>query len=203
MSIALVILAAGASKRMGAIKQLLPWRSTSLLGHTIDQAQKSTASKTIVVLGANAIKIRTQITKHNLDILINEQWEEGMGTSIKCAVNYLISDKYEYSAVLFVLADQPLIKTSHYDALISAFTKTRNKIIASRLNEKAGVPALFSKSLFSKLLMIQGDIGAKKVIAQNTDLVHAIRCADSMIDIDTQETYQKMYREFGDPNNDK
>ncbi len=86
--IAIVILAAGASKRMPEIKQLLPWKQTTLIGHVIEQCIASKAAETFVVLGAHADEISKVITNQKAHILFNEKWEQGMGTSIAAAMRY-------------------------------------------------------------------------------------------------------------------
>src|SRR5680860_1232621 len=81
-NIAIVILAAGASSRMGQAKQLLPWEDTTLLGNAIRKAKASDANSVIVVLGANAESIRMEISESQIIIIENPIWASGLGTSI-------------------------------------------------------------------------------------------------------------------------
>ena len=197
MSISIVIIAAGASRRMGTIKQLLPWKNTTLLGNAIQQAQKSKASEVVVVLGANRDQIKAKINSFNAKILHNKQWELGMGTSISCAIHYLNSENKECLGVLFILADQPLITTEHYTALISAFNKSKGKIIATAWDNKLGVPALFDSSFFKDLSKLDKDFGAKQIISENAHLVHAIKSIEKLTDIDTMDVYRLMFEKYG------
>ena len=91
-TIAVLILAAGASTRMGTIKQLLPWAKTNLLGHAIEQA-KNITEHVYVVLGANATVIKATLDKEIVTIL-NPDWQHGMGTSIVKGILEVNNHKY-------------------------------------------------------------------------------------------------------------
>jgi molybdenum cofactor cytidylyltransferase len=117
-NIAILILAAGASSRMGRTKQLLPWQDTTLLGSAIRTARDSNAKSVAVVLGANAESIRGRVNvgrgvKTDADFVENTAWETGLGSSIACGTEFLIEKKIVYDGILIMLADQPLIDTEY------------------------------------------------------------------------------------------
>jgi molybdenum cofactor cytidylyltransferase len=108
--VAILILAAGNSSRMeDKIKQLLPWRQTTLLGHAIHEAKKLKAQAVYVVLGANAEIIKPTISEEDVLILEYKYWKQGIGTSIAFGVQQLVKEN-KYDAVLIQLADQPLFR---------------------------------------------------------------------------------------------
>ncbi len=80
--IAILILAAGSSSRMGSPKQLLKWKNSNLLGHTISKATQLKVDEIILVLGANSDKIISEIDAKNVKVLINPNWKLGLGSSI-------------------------------------------------------------------------------------------------------------------------
>jgi len=190
--IALVILAAGASSRMGTPKQLLPWGSQTLLGHAISEAQASLASDVFVVLGSSAAMISSTINLQDTPILIHENWAEGLGSSISFAVSQLLAlQTIQYDGILLTLADQPFITSAFYNTLITQFKSGIPAIVATSYGNWAGTPALFSSSMYQELLKLKGDKGAKNIIMENTLRLEVIEGRDKILDIDTPEVYRK------------
>ena len=185
-SVAILILAAGASKRMGDIKQLLTYRNTTLLGWSIDQASASKADEVFCVLGANAGHIKNQIGDP-VTWIINHKYQDGLSSSIVAGVKLLA----DHRAVLIMLADQPKIMTEDLNELLSVYDEYPDSIIASNYGESIGVPAVFPKKFFPDLLELKGDKGAKNYLNQHKEQIHLV---DSLrlIDIDTQEDYKRL-----------
>jgi len=113
-----VLLAAGASTRMGAVKQLLPWKDSTLLDHAIKQVMGVGLDSLVVVLGAHEEQIRNQIDFTGLDVTINSNWEKGMTTSIAAGLEYLLKKTPDLQAVLSALSDKPLLDIKYYKLLI-------------------------------------------------------------------------------------
>lgn len=190
--LSVLILAAGASTRMGKPKQLLAWKNTTLLGHAIAQAKQ--VSETIfVILGANSKEIKEKIND-DVIVLENPNWEIGMGTSIACGVNELICIN-SHDAVLIMLADQPLLEAPYLLKLKERFFTSEYKIIATVYGSKNGVPAVFDASLFAKLSVLNDDYGARKLMQEYKDSLHALDSNGKALDIDTPRTYQKLLNE--------
>jgi molybdenum cofactor cytidylyltransferase len=197
MKIAILILAAGESKRMQGIKQLLPWKKTTLLGNAIEQALKSKATQVYVVLGANANKIAPTIEHYNIQNIENKDWKNGLGNSIACGVNYITENQNQYEAILITLADQPLITPTYFNELLEEYAKKEAKIIASETNNSPSVPAIFDADYFDKLTELNEDKGAKEILSANQNEVYVVRSNANLVDIDTQMEYEKVYNSFG------
>lgn len=195
--IAMVILAAGASSRMKAIKQLLPWKNTTLLGNTIEQGLASKVDTIFVILGANKDKIAPQISNYEIQIIENRNWNLGMGSSISTAIQFITNSPTHFYAVLITLADQPLLDATFYNKLINKFLTNDKSIIATKRLEKGSVPAIFSAKHFKILLALNQDIGAKKIMKKHQENVLLFDAQDAAIDVDTIEAYTTLYEKYG------
>lgn len=187
--IAFVILAAGESKRMGNIKQLLQWRNKSLINHIIDKSFDSLADKTFVVLGANANKIQNIFKDKPVQTIYNHNWKNGLGSSISAATNHIKQQKVTYSGILFSLVDQPLINTEHFNNLIERFYSGEKGIVATNYEGNIGVPAIFSRSYFNKLIQLDKSDGAKIIIYAHRNDTATILSDHDYVDLDTPEDF--------------
>jgi molybdenum cofactor cytidylyltransferase len=175
---------------MGQSKQLLPWKSETLLSHTINIVKASKAAGIYVVLGANQEAHRKAINSENINVIANGNWKDGMGTSLKAGINELQKDS-SVAGVLILVCDQPFLSTAHLDAMIESFEKQKCSIVASVYDGTNGVPVLFGKEHFTELVDIGDDEGAKKVISSNQEQVIGIMFPEGSVDIDTPDEYQR------------
>lgn len=174
----------------GGIKQLLPWNHTTLLGHAIEQANK-VSQKITVVLGANAEIIQPAITA-DVEVIINRDWEMGMGTSISFGTQHVLRNKNESNGILIMLADQPLLNVDYLNELKNEFETGNYKIVGTNYGKRVGVPAIFDASLFSALTELHQDSGAKQIIAQQKEYTKALNPRGRELDIDTVEEYNQL-----------
>jgi molybdenum cofactor cytidylyltransferase len=181
-----IILAAGASTRLGKPKQLLPWRGSSLLQHAIDVA-RPIHEQPIVVLGSQANDIEKTI--HNAHIVHNPHWKEGIASSIRAGLE--ANDRQQ---VIFMVCDQPFVTTAVLNELVLAHQKTAKPIIASAYAGTVGIPALFDHTFFTQLLDLKGDTGAKKLLQQYSLQVWPVPFPMGHVDIDTAEEYDAIFR---------
>src|SRR5690606_14241954 len=129
---AIVILAAGASSRMGIPKQLLPWGSSTLIGHVI-KISTSLNTEVHVILGANAHVIQPELPMaENINFYLNPEWDDGIGNSIAFAVKTL--KKHHLDGILFSLGDQPFVTKDYLEKMRDHFDKNTTSIIASEFN---------------------------------------------------------------------
>lgn len=188
-NIGIVILAAGASTRMGTPKQLLRYQERSLLRHTIEVAIASVCQPIVVVLGAYAQLIRPEISQLPVQIVENLQWNQGMSSSIKVGIQALKTSYPEVEAVILTLCDQPFISTEIINQLALAYHFANQPIIACEYAETLGVPALFSDRLFSELMTLTAGEGAKQIIKKHSEEVFSISFPEGATDIDTPKEY--------------
>lgn len=193
-AIGLVLLAAGASSRMGTAKQLLPYQGRSLLRYMAEVALASRCSSVVVVLGAHVDRTRSEI--HNLPVqtVENPHWSTGMGSSIRAGVQQITAQSLD--AIIVMLCDQPLVTSANLNQLIEAYQATQHPVIASAYADTLGVPALFSHPLFPDLLKLSPNEGAKHLIDQYRDRIDSISFPEGAIDLDTPEDYQQLHSEL-------
>lgn len=197
-SVVSIILAAGASRRMGQPKQLLPYQGQTLLSHVIQCLLAAPCSAVVVVLGANADEIEPSIERFPVKTVRNPDWSQGISSSIRCGVEYTreqIFDFFSMDGMIFVVCDQPFISTQIIEQLIGCYNKQNQSIIACHYNETIGTPVLFDRSFYSELVNLKGDQGAKKIIQKYRDQVATIRFPDGEIDLDTFSEYQQFVSE--------
>lgn len=185
-----VILAAGASSRMGSPKQLLIWQDRSLLAHALANAQAVLAERIVVVLGANAETIKAAVDLNGSKVVLNLNWAEGMAGSIRAGIQAVPDTA---SAVMLMLCDQPLINATHLQSLLSTWQKAPERIVASQYAASSGVPAIFPVTYFAKLANLTGDRGAKPLLMQFEESLVKVPLQEAELDIDTQGDYRHLH----------
>lgn len=188
----IIILAAGTSSRLGQPKQLLEWRNKTLLRHAVDAALETGSNQVSVVLGAFYERISPTLNGLPVTILINQHWQEGMASSIRCGILHLLSHSPLTEELIIMLADQPFISAAHLGKLIEKRRTAQVAIAASSYSNQAGTPALFHQTVFPLLLELKGEMGARKILASNTQLVTTIDFPEGVTDVDTEEDYEKL-----------
>ncbi len=183
----IIILAAGGSSRLGRPKQLLLYSGKPLLQHLVQVASATSASKVIVVLGAHEEQIRNAVELHGVQIVTNHNWQEGMASSVRSGINALVETCPQIQAVILMLCDQPYVTTALLNSLAAVHSGTGKKIVASGYNHIPGPPALFHCSIFSELLQLKGDVGARAIIQQHMPDVEMVAFSKGSVDIDTEE----------------
>lgn len=185
MSVGIAILAAGSSSRMGEPKQLLRLGGETLLDKSVAAAINSRCSPIVLTLGANYREIlhKTELSKA-VTVVINEQWQEGLSTSVRLAVEKATSLDPELAAIILMLCDQPFVTSSSINQLIDAQESSGKLIVTSHFGGVFGPPALFHRSLFGELTNISGDTGAKLIVQKHLDQSTFVEFPPGSIDID-------------------
>jgi molybdenum cofactor cytidylyltransferase len=191
-TIGLIILAAGASIRMGTPKQLLLYRKTTLLRHTVNIALCSICHPVIVVLGAYFEQIKPEVEQLPIYIVENIDWEKGMGTSIRAGVLALNQINQNAQGVVITVCDQPFLSVDVIARLLDAYALTHQPIIASEYADTFGVPALFDRVLFAELTSLKASQGAKQVFRKHHQEVSRVCFPDGAIDLDTRQDYEQI-----------
>ncbi|QNA46731.1 nucleotidyltransferase family protein [Lacibacter sediminis] len=190
-----IILAAGASSRLGSPKQLLAYSGATLLQHSIDAAQSSDASSVLVVLGANADLIKSEIGHTAANVVVNPEWKEGMASTIRCGLQTLVEMHPETEALIFMVADQPFVTAALLNNLMELNRNEQRSIVASKYGSTFGTPVLFTKRFFPELMELTGDVGAKSLVRKYMDEATFVSFPKGEIDIDTVEDYKNLSEE--------
>ncbi|MBW4661810.1 MAG: nucleotidyltransferase family protein [Drouetiella hepatica Uher 2000/2452] len=192
-TIGLMILAAGASTRMGTPKQLLLYQGRSLLRYVAEVAIASCCDPVVVVLGSQAERMKLEACALAVHIVENQQWAEGMGTSIFAGMTALTAINQALDAVVIILCDQPFVSHHLLNQLVEAYRATQSPIIASAYENTLGVPALFDRSLFIELMTLK-NVGAKSLIKRHAERIFQVSFPKGAIDLDTPAQYQQLLR---------
>ncbi|HEY1201844.1 MAG TPA: nucleotidyltransferase family protein [Niastella sp.] len=187
----IIILAAGASTRLGRPKQLLPWQGKTLLQHAVETALTIT-TQPVVVTGCNADQLSAGVDHTQVHVVFNPEWEQGIASSIRCGLQALLNRTPPPDQVIFMVCDQPFVSPGLLLNLINERQKSHKSIIVSSYAGTLGIPALFSTTHFAQLLDLQGDTGAKKVIQQYAEEVGFVEFKEGELDIDTENEYKKL-----------
>ncbi len=192
---AALVLAAGASRRLGQPKQLVPHRGRPLLSHTVEAALAAGFTPVTVVLGAQGDVIRRQLgtPPSAVSFVENTDWAEGMGSSIRAGLRALLDAHPATTGVFILVCDQPALDA----ALLQQF---RQRAIASPASiwvadygTGQGPPVFFPRSCFDELLALQGECGARSVIRSHSAHVQRIAFPDGDLDLDTPADLARLH----------
>jgi molybdenum cofactor cytidylyltransferase len=190
MKITGALLAAGISSRMDSTnKLLLKYKNHTILDEVLFQLLGSKLEELYVITGFEHEQIEKIIEPHmtgKIKILFNSNYQIGRATSIKCAVKHI---QNKSQAVLFMVADKPMIQSSLIDKAIDAFIKSQPDILYVNTPTGRGHPIIFSKNLFSELLELDGDTIGNKLIEKHSDNTIVLEDNNRQQDIDTIEDY--------------
>jgi molybdenum cofactor cytidylyltransferase len=186
-----VLLAAGAGTRMGGVDKLLePVDGVPLLRRTAAMLRSSRADRVLVVLDPSRPARLAALDGLGATVVENRRAAEGMGTSIAAAMAALGPD---VDAVVLALADMPDVSAAHIDRLIAAFDPEEGRAICRAATESGtpGHPVLFGRRFFETLGRLEGDMGARAVIADHQDLVETVPTPGegAATDLDTPDAW--------------
>jgi molybdenum cofactor cytidylyltransferase len=190
--VAILVLAAGGSARMGRPKQLLAYAGKPLVRHVTETAVSVGGGPVIVVVGAVAEEVGVRVCDLPVRVVQNDRWEMGIGSSIRAGMNAWLSDDSQPGAVVILLGDQPLVTPGTIRRLIDAQAATGKPVCAAAFEGTIGPPVLVTRALFPQLLSLPDDRGAKHIWAANPDQVHAVPCPEAASDLDTPEDYDRL-----------
>ena len=158
-----VILAAGGSTRMGGAKVTLEWEGIPMITRAVGAARGAGLWPINVVIGAYGELVREALRGEQVEIVVNEAWEEGQSSSVKVGLD-AVRDRSE--AVVFLLADMPLVDGELVKALVNEHRKTLSAIIAPWVGGRRGNPILFDANTYHEMEALSGDQGARSLTGQ-------------------------------------
>lgn len=186
-----IILAAGASSRMGRTKQLLPFRGQTILEGVVDNALASSLHRVVVVLGHESETIEPLLASKDVAVIHNPHYEKGQSSSIKIGLRALTE---EVDAALFLLGDQPLVTPEIINLILAAYETSPSPVVLPVSNGKRGNPALFSRETFPRLAALKEDCGARPLFEEYAERILKVPVSSTAIhfDVDTEEDYRKL-----------
>lgn len=191
MTTAVLLLAAGASSRMGQPKMFLIWRGKTFLEHTV-LAATSISTPVFVVTGEHTSAIATALQHNEVQLIPNEQWQEGMGTSISTGVAGIAQAGFAPDALIIVVCDQPFITAGLLQEMIAEKESSGKGMVGCSYDNTIGTPVLFDKTYFPALQQLHGQQGAKRLLQQFPGEVATVPFPLGNMDIDTPEDYERL-----------
>lgn len=189
---AIVVLAAGGSRRLGQPKQLLSVLGEPLLRRVVRMARVVEPDHLVVVLGSSASDCLAVIKDCGADIVFNPFWECGLGGSIRLGVER--AEEEGADAVLLLLADQPWLDSQVIRRFLDRANGQTDLIIAARYQGVLGAPMMFGSDWFPQLKKLEGDHGARGLVPKETGRVEVIDWSEGAIDVDTPEDVASLNR---------
>jgi len=186
-----LVLAAGASSRLGRPKQLIVYRGEPLVRRAAVAAVAAGAAPVVVVLGAHAAAVAPVLTGvPGVTVMTHEGWAEGLASSLAAGLHTLTS-MAACDGVLITLADQPLVDATALRALRAAFDDTRRLVVAE-YGGAIGVPALVGREHLGELLQLPGDAGAGRWLRARLPDVTRVPVPGAAFDIDTLDDLARL-----------
>jgi molybdenum cofactor cytidylyltransferase len=186
MTVPAIVLAAGASRRLGRPKQLVRVAGETLLARTLRVVGEATSEPIFVVLGAYRDEIAANVDLSGAHVVANPDWEQGIASSIRAGIRALLDLDPDARAVLLLVCDQLRLTTDHLRGLIEAHERAGEPlIVASHYADATGIPAIFPASQFANLLALEGDAGARYLLRNPECTVVEVEFSGGDIDIDT------------------
>ena len=187
--ISAILLAAGQSKRMGALKQLMPFGQSTIVEQAVGNLLGSAVVEVIVVVGYKAEDVIKAIAAKPIRMVINPDYEQGMSTSIIAGLNLVHGG---VQGVMLAMGDQPLVNSKTINGLIDEFCNHDKGIAVPTYQGRRGHPIIFAIKYKEQLLKLKGDVGGRQIMKDHPDdvLEVAVDSESIVADFDTTDDYQ-------------
>lgn len=177
---------------MGTTKQLLELDGKPLVRWVAEAACASVLDEVVIVVGSDAQAVRRAVEGLPLRAVENKQWRDGQSSSVRCAIQALAPD---CRAVLFLLADQPLVDSALIDRLVETYRSAGCALLAPAYQGRRGNPVLIDLQRYRRsLLELCGDQGARGLLNAERDQLLLVEVDDATLfnDVDTPEEFARM-----------
>lgn len=194
--IAAVILAAGGSQRMGRAKQLLRVGGRSLVRRAVEEATTAGCGPVVVVTGSRAEEVEAELSGSGAEVVRNDGWERGIGSSIRTGVAHVLAMPRQPLAVMLMLCDQPLVGAGVLERLLAAHAGADRAaaVTAAEFDGTLGPPVIVDAAMLAEWLTLPDDRGAKALWMERPDNVRRVACPEAGVDVDTPGDFQRMLR---------
>lgn len=193
--IAGIVLAAGGSRRLGTPKQLVELDGEPLLARTVRAVFSHCDRGVICVLGAHAAEVCTTLNDIDVQIVVNTNWHEGIGSSIRVGVEHVPSD---VRAILLAVSDQPLVCSADFSRLVADWLIEPQAVVVAGYGDGFGVPAIFPVNYRGDLTALHGDRGAKRLIA-SAPRRRIVDMPNAAFDVDNSADLKRLQEIAGRP----
>ncbi len=192
-----IVLAAGESRRMGSHKLLLPFGSTTVIAHIVDQLLGSVVNKVLVVVGHGEERVAEQLSRSSVEIVTNSNYSTGMLSSVRCGLQAL---PQECETVMVALGDQPAITSELVDEMVRLFSATDKGILVPLYRGRRGHPLLFAARYRDEILTRYDDVGLRGLLRAHPDDVLDLEVSTPAVlsDMDYPEDYRRELESLGD-----
>ena len=190
--IEVLIMAAGASRRLGQPKQLVEYKGQTLIRRIVQETLTAEIGNITVITGFNHDEVEKEIHDLKVNVFYNEEWEEGLGASIRNGLKEVLTKKPDTNAILLAMVDQPFVTTSHLKKLVRAYDSSRPMIIASAYSSTFGVPVLIDSYYFGMMEELKGDEGGKKIFVNYLKNIVEVPFIEGAVDIDEKKDLESL-----------
>lgn len=192
MSTAAVVLAAGGSKRLGRTKQLEPWGGSNLLSNVVARTLEFPVDEVWVVLGHDMEKILAETDLGEAYVIENPEWEEGIASSLRVALDAL-TRLSRCDQALIVIGDQPDVPVATVEQLLASHAREGRPVTLPKYRYNWGNPVLVNRSLWARIMSLEGDEGAKRLWQAHPEWVNEVWFSDTgPRDVDTEADVAEM-----------
>lgn len=187
--IAAVVLAAGTSSRMGQNKLIMPFAGKPLVRHAVQAALAARLDPVIVVTGYDASHLQGALAGLPVRFVHNEAFRQGLSTSLRAGIAKV---PQQCDGAMVLLGDMPAVSPELIGRLVAAFNPEKSRAICvASANAERGHPVLWAKQFFPEMEALEGDVGARSLLARHADLVCEVEAYDRspLMDIDTPQAF--------------
>lgn len=186
MSTAAIVLAAGASKRLGRPKQLEPWGDTNLLGHVVAKTATFDVAEVWVVLGSEFEKVLEETDLGEAGVVENPEWEEGIASSLRVGLDAL-TRLSRCDTALVVIGDQPDVSEEVVAELLASHSRAGKPVTIPKYRYNWGNPVVVDRSLWARVMSLEGDEGARRLWQAHPEWINEVWFSDPPPkDVDTE-----------------
>lgn len=188
-----IVLAAGGSRRLGTPKQLLRRAGETLVHRAVRLAAATQPQRLLLVLGAHADEVREACADQQVEILINDEWQEGLASSLRVVVGALGEDD---ASALILGCDQPALEQIHLQQLLAGAAASSSGCAATLHASARGVPAVASAAVLDEARDLQGDRGLRGSLQRlPSDSIFLLEAVELEFDLDTPADVEKAIAE--------
>lgn len=189
---AAIVLAAGASTRLGQPKQIVRIDGETMLRRTTQLAIGAGCAPVVVVLGHDEERFTQELKPFAVSVVINHHWQTGMASSLTCGLRAVLTANPDQASVMVLVCDQPRLDASVLRELLATHHVNGPSITASRYYGTCGVPAIFSREIFPELMQLTGDQGARRILQRHIENVASVDFPGGEFDLDTPEDLARL-----------